>query len=50
MSSEKTIVGGGKHTYEVHEDWARPPQGVDILAASVTVDSKDNVYCFNRTK
>jgi sugar lactone lactonase YvrE len=50
MSSEKTIVGEGKHTYEVHEDWARPPQGVDILAASVTVDSKDNVYCFNRVK
>ena len=50
MSSEKTIVGAGKHTFEVHEDWARPPEGIDILAASVTVDSKDNVYCFNRVK
>jgi sugar lactone lactonase YvrE len=48
--AEKTVVGSGKYTYEVHEDWARPPEGVDILAASVTVDSKDNVYCFSRVK
>jgi sugar lactone lactonase YvrE len=34
----------------VHEDWARLPEGVDVLAASVTVDSKDNVYCFSRVK
>ncbi len=44
----QTIVGAGRHRYEVHEDWARPPQGIDILAASVTVDSKGTVYCFNR--
>ncbi|MGZ5141554.1 MAG: hypothetical protein ACXWCX_27475, partial [Burkholderiales bacterium] len=50
MSVAETVVGTGKHTYEVHEEWARPPQGIDILAASVTVDSKDNVYCFNRVK
>jgi len=50
MSVAETVVGTGKYTYEVHEEWARPPQGVDILAASVTVDSKDNVYCFNRVK
>src|SRR6478672_83952 len=50
MSVAETVVGTGSHTYEVHEEWARPPQGIDILAASVTVDSKDNVYCFNRVK
>ena len=50
MSNAETIVGAGDHTYEVNEDWARLPQGIDILAASVTVDSKDNVYCFSRVK
>ncbi|HET7158354.1 MAG TPA: peptidyl-alpha-hydroxyglycine alpha-amidating lyase family protein [Burkholderiales bacterium] len=44
-----TILGAGRYRYEVHEDWARPPQGMDILAASVTVDSKGDVYCFNRS-
>jgi sugar lactone lactonase YvrE len=50
MSITATVVGTGKHTYEVHEDWAKLPEGVDVLAASVTVDSKDNVYCFSRVK
>src|SRR4051812_22540934 len=50
MSITAELVGAGKHTYEVQEDWARLPEGVDVLAASVTVDSKDNVYCFSRVK
>jgi DNA-binding beta-propeller fold protein YncE len=50
MSAVATIVGEGRHTYEVHEDWARPPEGMEILAASVTVDTQDRVYCFNRNK
>ena len=45
-----TVVGTGEHTYRVDEDWARLPQGIDVMAASVTVDSKDNVYCFSRVK
>ena len=45
-----TVVGTGEHTYRVEEDWARLPPGVDVMAASVTVDSKDNVYCFSRVK
>jgi streptogramin lyase len=49
MSEVATVVGIGRHTYEVHEDWMRPPEGVEIMAASVTVDSKDRVYCFNRS-
>ena len=47
---EGSVVGSGRHTYEVHEDWARPPDGCEVLAASVTVDSQDRVYCFNRNK
>ena len=37
MSAVATVVGSGKHTYEVHEDWARLPDGWEIPAASVTV-------------
>jgi sugar lactone lactonase YvrE len=44
------VVGSGEHTYRVDENWARLPQGVDLMAASVTVDSNDNVYCFSRVK
>ena len=46
----ETRVGSGRHTYEVHDDWMRLPPEVDVLAASVTVDSHDNVYCFSRSK
>jgi len=46
----ETRVGRGRHTYEVHDDWMRLPPEVDVLAASVTVDSHDNVYCFSRSK
>jgi len=49
MGSVTSTVGGGKHTYQVVEDWANPPPHIEILAASVTVDSKDRVYCFNRS-
>jgi DNA-binding beta-propeller fold protein YncE len=42
------IVGSGKHTYRVNEDWARPPENVEIRACAVSVDSQDRVYCFNR--
>jgi len=49
MSTTTTIVGTGKYTYEVHEDWARLPDGWTMPAAAVTVDSQDRVYCFNRT-
>jgi DNA-binding beta-propeller fold protein YncE len=50
MTPAATIVGNGKYTYEVEEDWAQLPAGIDMLAASVTVDSRDNVYCFNRSE
>jgi DNA-binding beta-propeller fold protein YncE len=50
MANSATVVGSGKHRYEVREDWAHPPQDLEIMACSVTVDSKDRVYCFNRAK
>src|SRR5260370_16274762 len=42
------IVGRGKHTYKVHEEWARPPESIEVRACAVSVDSQDRVYCFNR--
>jgi DNA-binding beta-propeller fold protein YncE len=50
MSSACSVVGSGKHTFEVREDWAHPPDGCEMMAASVTVDAEDRVYCFNRGK
>src|SRR5213594_913891 len=49
METTGAIVGSGKYTYEVNEDWARLPDGWAMPAAAVTVDSQDRVYCFNRT-
>jgi DNA-binding beta-propeller fold protein YncE len=50
MSVANAVVGSGRHRFEVHEDWAHEPAGYDMLAASVTVDAQDRVYCFNRGK
>jgi DNA-binding beta-propeller fold protein YncE len=49
MATTTTIVGSGKYTYEVNEDWAKLPDGWTMPAAAVTVDSEDRVYCFNRS-
>jgi len=43
-----TTVGSGKYTYEMHEDWAKVPEGWNVPAAAVAGDSQDRVYCFNR--
>ncbi len=50
MAKTAEIVGAGRHRYEVREDWAQVPGHITLLAASVTVDSHDRVYCFNRSK
>jgi len=42
------IVGRGKYTYKVNEDWARPPANGEIRACVVSVNSLSRVYCFNR--
>src|SRR6187397_369252 len=43
-----TVVGKGKHTFEVLDDWAQVPAGWNPRMAAVTVDSKDRVYGLNR--
>ncbi|HEU0149396.1 MAG TPA: peptidyl-alpha-hydroxyglycine alpha-amidating lyase family protein, partial [Bradyrhizobium sp.] len=44
-----TILGSGDHSYRVVQDWAKLPTGFALTdVASVGVDSKDNVYAFNR--
>ena len=44
------IVGRGKYTYKVDENWQRPPEWLDVKACAVSVDSEDRVYCFNRNE
>jgi DNA-binding beta-propeller fold protein YncE len=44
-----TILGSGEHSYRVVQNWARLPDGWALTdVASVGVDSKDNLYAFNR--
>ena len=43
------ILGSGEHRYRVVENWAKLPDGWSLTdVAAVGVDSKDNVYAFNR--
>jgi NHL repeat len=43
------ILGSGEHRYQVVEDWAKLPDGWNLKdVAAVAVDSKDQVYVFNR--
>ena len=42
------IVGSGKYTYQMDENWAKLPEGWQMPAAAVYGDSQDRVYCFNR--
>tara|TARA_R110002167_G_scaffold146117_1_gene337354 strand:- start:1717 stop:2679 length:963 start_codon:yes stop_codon:yes gene_type:complete len=43
------ILGNGDHRYRVVEDWAKLPDGWELMdVAAVAVDSKDLVYVFNR--
>jgi hypothetical protein len=41
----EAIVGNGKYTYKVHENWADVPDGVDMKPAAVAVGPQDRVYC-----
>ena len=43
-----TMVGSGKYTYEMNEHWARLPEGWEMPAAAVALDSQDRVFAFNR--
>ena len=45
----ETILGSGEHRYRVVDDWARLPEGWELKdVAAVAVDSRDQVYVFNR--
>ena len=47
----EVILGSGDHRYRVIENWARLPEGWELHdAAGVAVDSKDQVYVFNRSE
>ena len=42
-------LGKGEWTFEVHDNWAKVPDEIVLGdCAAVGVDSKDNVYAFNR--
>jgi hypothetical protein len=43
------FVGQGKHIYRVDENWAKVPVSIEMKPAAVAVDSKDRVFCFNRS-
>ena len=44
-------VGSGKYTYEVIEDWARLPDGMEFgTVSAVATDSQDRVYAFQRAE
>ncbi len=43
-----TLVGTGKYTYEVNEQWQQVPEGWNMPAAAAAVDSQDRVFCYNR--
>jgi NHL repeat len=43
------VLGSGEHRYRVVESWAKLPDGWEFMdVAAVAVDSKDQVYVFNR--
>jgi len=43
------VLGSGEHRYRVVEGWAKLPDGWEFMdVAAVAVDSKDQVYVFNR--
>jgi DNA-binding beta-propeller fold protein YncE len=45
----KTTLGSGEHRYRVVENWAKLPEDWEFKdVAAVAVDSKDQVYVFNR--
>ena len=41
MATTTTIVGSGRYTFEVHEDWAKLPEGLEISAAGVSQGGRD---------
>ncbi len=45
-----TTHGSGKYTYELIQDWPKPPAGESLgIVSTVATDSQDRVYVFQRT-
>src|ERR1700704_4172678 len=43
------VLGSGEHRYRVVENWAKLPDGWNLTdVGAVAVDSKDQIYLFNR--
>ena len=43
------VLGAGEHRYRVLQSWAKLPDKWELMdVAAVAVDSKDQVYVFNR--
>ncbi|MCC7263002.1 MAG: hypothetical protein IT369_10815 [Candidatus Latescibacteria bacterium] len=46
-----TMVGAGRHTYQVQEGWGQLPAGWKLgWIAAVAVDSQDRVYVYSRSE
>lgn len=51
VSGESVIIGTGQYRYRVVDAWGKLPPGMSLHeGTAVCVDSKDNVYVFNRGK
>lgn len=47
---EPTIVRDGDFTFEVRDDWLKPPEGWDLKQiVGIAIDSKDRVFLFSRS-
>jgi hypothetical protein len=44
------MVGIGKHTYELVEDWTKLPKGWTLGQTGIVTDARDRVYLFNRSE
>ncbi len=50
-AADPALLGQGKYRYRVAEGWARLPEGMAFGdCAGVAIDSRENVYVFNRGK
>ena len=48
-AATRAVVGSGDYRYEIIDDWAKLPEGWFLSeVGGIGVDSRDNVYLFNR--
>ena len=45
------IVDSGRHKYELHDNWAKFPEGISFKGAvAMSIDSQDRVFVYSRSK